>query len=82
MRNVAISQYCENKIERLRYATVNPLGPADKRAFKPLGRRPQTPAIPSPQVIKEKHMKRTALTGLFLSAALLASPVFAADDLC
>lgn len=27
-------------------------------------------------------MKRTALTGLFLSAALLASPVFAADDLC
>lgn len=25
---------------------------------------------------------RTALTGLFLSAALLASPVFAADDLC
>ncbi|WP_397449914.1 hypothetical protein [Pseudomonas sp. NA-150] len=27
-------------------------------------------------------MKRTALTGLFLTAALLASPVFAADDLC
>jgi hypothetical protein len=27
-------------------------------------------------------MKRTALTGLFLSAALLTSPVFAADDLC
>ncbi|WP_295475253.1 hypothetical protein [uncultured Pseudomonas sp.] len=27
-------------------------------------------------------MKRTAFTGLFLSAALLASPVFAADDLC
>ncbi|ALU62192.1 hypothetical protein [Pseudomonas syringae] len=27
-------------------------------------------------------MKRTALTGLFLSAALLASPVFAADNLC
>ncbi len=27
-------------------------------------------------------MKRTALTGLFFSAALLASPVFAADDLC
>ncbi|EPN04256.1 hypothetical protein A259_23496, partial [Pseudomonas syringae pv. actinidiae ICMP 19070] len=27
-------------------------------------------------------MMRTALTGLFLSAALLASPVFAADDLC
>jgi len=27
-------------------------------------------------------MKRTALSGLFLSAALLASPVFAADDLC
>jgi len=28
-------------------------------------------------------MKRTAITGLFLSAALLASPVFAADkDLC
>ncbi|MCJ2373698.1 hypothetical protein [Pseudomonas sp. RGM 3321] len=27
-------------------------------------------------------MMRTALTGLFLSAALLASPVFAADGLC
>lgn len=27
-------------------------------------------------------MKRTAITGLFLSAALLASPVFAAEDLC
>jgi hypothetical protein len=27
-------------------------------------------------------MKRTALTGLFLTAALLGSPVFAADDLC
>ena len=27
-------------------------------------------------------MKRTALTGLFFSAALLASPVFAADNLC
>lgn len=27
-------------------------------------------------------MKRTALTGLFLTAALLASPVFAADNLC
>ena len=27
-------------------------------------------------------MKRTAISGLFLSAALLASPVFAADDLC
>lgn len=27
-------------------------------------------------------MKRTALTGLFLTAALLASPVFAAEDLC
>ncbi|MFJ4144008.1 hypothetical protein [Pseudomonas sp. NPDC089734] len=27
-------------------------------------------------------MKRTALTGLLLSSALLASPVFAADDLC
>lgn len=27
-------------------------------------------------------MKRTALSGLFLSAALLAAPVFAADDLC
>lgn len=27
-------------------------------------------------------MKRIALTGLFLTAALLASPVFAADDLC
>jgi hypothetical protein len=27
-------------------------------------------------------MKRTVLTGLFLSAALLGSPVFAADDLC
>lgn len=27
-------------------------------------------------------MKRTALTGLFLTAALLGSPVFAADDEC
>lgn len=27
-------------------------------------------------------MKRTALTGLFFTAALLGSPVFAADDLC
>ena len=27
-------------------------------------------------------MKRTAITGLFMTAALLASPVFAADDLC
>ena len=27
-------------------------------------------------------MKRTAITGLFLSAALLASPVFAAESLC
>jgi hypothetical protein len=27
-------------------------------------------------------MKRTALTGLFLTVALLASPVFAAEDLC
>ncbi|HWD32212.1 hypothetical protein ACIKP7_02615 [Pseudomonas caricapapayae] len=27
-------------------------------------------------------MKRTAITGLFIAAALLASPVFAADDLC
>lgn len=27
-------------------------------------------------------MKRTVLTGLFLTAALLGSPVFAADDLC
>lgn len=27
-------------------------------------------------------MKRTAFTGLFLSAALLASPVFAAENLC
>ncbi|MDB6145503.1 MAG: hypothetical protein JWP80_4547 [Pseudomonas sp.] len=27
-------------------------------------------------------MTRTALTGLFLTAALLASPVFAAEDLC
>ncbi|MFK3799860.1 hypothetical protein [Pseudomonas sp. NPDC088444] len=27
-------------------------------------------------------MKHTALTGLFLTAALLGSPVFAADDLC
>jgi hypothetical protein len=27
-------------------------------------------------------MKRTALTGLFLTAALLGSPVFAAEDLC
>jgi hypothetical protein len=27
-------------------------------------------------------MKRTVLTGLFLTAALLASPVFAAEDLC
>ncbi|WP_407729460.1 hypothetical protein ACJJU9_21345 [Pseudomonas helleri] len=27
-------------------------------------------------------MKRTALAGLFVSAAMLASPVFAADDLC
>jgi K+-transporting ATPase c subunit len=27
-------------------------------------------------------MKRTALTGLFLTAALMGSPVFAADDLC
>ncbi|MFK8329595.1 hypothetical protein M2D63_006205 [Pseudomonas sp. BJa5] len=27
-------------------------------------------------------MKRTAISGLFIAAALLASPVFAADDLC
>lgn len=27
-------------------------------------------------------MKRTAITGLFIAAALLASPVFAAEDLC
>lgn len=27
-------------------------------------------------------MKRTTLTGLFITAAFLASPVFAADDLC
>ena len=27
-------------------------------------------------------MKRTALAGLFISAVMLASPVFAADDLC
>ncbi len=27
-------------------------------------------------------MKRTALTGLFLTAALLGSPAFAAEDLC
>ncbi|GFM53743.1 MULTISPECIES: hypothetical protein [Pseudomonas] len=27
-------------------------------------------------------MKRTALTGLLLSSVMLASPVFAADDLC
>ncbi|MEE1869251.1 MULTISPECIES: hypothetical protein [Pseudomonas] len=27
-------------------------------------------------------MKRTAISGLFLTAALLASPVFAEDDLC
>jgi len=27
-------------------------------------------------------MKRTAITGLFITAALLASPVFAAEDLC
>ncbi|TDF80442.1 hypothetical protein [Pseudomonas sp. H9] len=27
-------------------------------------------------------MKRIAISGLFLSAALLTSPVFAADDLC
>jgi len=27
-------------------------------------------------------MKRTTLTGLFITAALLASPVFAAEDLC
>lgn len=27
-------------------------------------------------------MKRTAFAGLFITAALLASPVFAADDLC
>ncbi|MBM3108641.1 hypothetical protein H8F21_11570 [Pseudomonas sp. P66] len=27
-------------------------------------------------------MKRTAISGLFLTAALLASPVFAAEDLC
>lgn len=27
-------------------------------------------------------MKRTALTGLFLTAALLGSPVFAADGVC
>jgi len=31
---------------------------------------------------KEIHMKRTAITGLFMAATLLASPVFAADDLC
>lgn len=27
-------------------------------------------------------MKRTTLTGLFITATLLASPVFAAEDLC
>ena len=27
-------------------------------------------------------MKRTALAGLFISAVMLASPVFAAEDLC
>lgn len=27
-------------------------------------------------------MKRTTLTGLFIAAAFVASPVFAADDLC
>ena len=27
-------------------------------------------------------MKRTAISGLFFAAALLASPVFAAEDLC
>ena len=27
-------------------------------------------------------MKRSALAGLFITAAMLASPVFAADDLC
>ncbi|MDN7141618.1 hypothetical protein KC131_13300 [Pseudomonas sp. JQ170] len=27
-------------------------------------------------------MKRTAISGLFIAAALLASPVFAAEDLC
>jgi hypothetical protein len=27
-------------------------------------------------------MKRTTLSGLFITAALLASPVFAAEDLC
>jgi len=27
-------------------------------------------------------MKRTMITGLFITAALLASPVFAAEDLC
>jgi hypothetical protein len=27
-------------------------------------------------------MKRTMISGLFITAALLASPVFAADDLC
>jgi len=27
-------------------------------------------------------MKRTIISGLFITAALLASPVFAADDLC
>lgn len=27
-------------------------------------------------------MKRTTLTGLFITATLLAAPVFAADDLC
>ncbi|PWB34446.1 hypothetical protein DCO48_06980 [Pseudomonas sp. SDI] len=27
-------------------------------------------------------MKRTAISGLFITAALLASPVFAEDDLC
>jgi hypothetical protein len=32
--------------------------------------------------IKEISMKRSALAGLFVAAALLAPSVFAADDLC
>jgi len=35
-----------------------------------------------PYLHKEIPMKRSALAGLFITAAMLASPVFAADNLC
>jgi hypothetical protein len=77
---MAISHYPRKKIEPLQKLGVNTIKPHWMGLFRTPGATSDVSRIIFR--LRRYPMKRTTLTGLFIAAAFVASPVFAAEDLC